>query len=61
MRVEGDIVIERPAEEVFDFVAEERNEPQYNPRMTRAEMISPGADRGRFAFQVGDDQHRPGG
>lgn len=42
MRVEGDIVIERPLEEVFDFVADECNEPQYNPRMTRAEKISPG-------------------
>lgn len=42
MRVEGDIVIERPLEEVFDFVADECNEPQYNPRMTRAEKISSG-------------------
>lgn len=42
MRVAGDIVIERPPEEVFDFVADECNEPQYNPRMTRAEKISPG-------------------
>jgi uncharacterized protein YndB with AHSA1/START domain len=42
MRVEGDITIERAAEEVFDFVADERNEPQYNPRMTHAEKISPG-------------------
>jgi carbon monoxide dehydrogenase subunit G len=42
MRVEGDIVIERPQEEVFDFVADECNEPQYNPRMTRAEKISSG-------------------
>lgn len=43
MRVEGDITIERSAEEVFDFVADERNEPQYNPRMTHAEKISPGS------------------
>ena len=42
MRVEGDIVIERPLHEVFDFVADERNEPQYNPQMTRAEKVSPG-------------------
>ena len=42
MRVEGDITIERSVEDVFDFVADERNEPQYNPRMTRAEKISPG-------------------
>ncbi len=42
MRVEGDILIKRPIEEVFDFVADESNEPQYNPKMTRAEKVSPG-------------------
>jgi hypothetical protein len=42
MRVEGDITIGRSAEDVFDFVADERNEPQYNPQMTRAEKVSPG-------------------
>ena len=41
-RVEGDLVIECPVEEVFDFVADERNEPRYNPRMLRAEKLSPG-------------------
>lgn len=41
MRVVGDIVIERPVEVVFDFVADERNEPKYNLRMTRARMESP--------------------
>ena len=41
-RVEGEIVINRPAEEVFDFVADERNEPRYNPRMRDAEQISEG-------------------
>ena len=42
VRVEGEIVIDRPAEEVFDFVADERNEPRYNPKMRRAEQISDG-------------------
>lgn len=42
MRIAGEIVIERPIEQVFDFVADERNEPQYNPRMSRAEKITPG-------------------
>lgn len=28
--VEGEIIINRPVEEVFDFVADERNEPHYN-------------------------------
>jgi hypothetical protein len=40
--IEGEIVINRALEEVFDFVADERNEPLYNPRMLRAEKISPG-------------------
>jgi hypothetical protein len=31
-RIEGELVIERPVEEVFDFVPGERNEPRYNPR-----------------------------
>jgi uncharacterized protein YndB with AHSA1/START domain len=41
-RVEGEIIISRPVEEVFDFVANECNEPRYNARMTRAEQISSG-------------------
>ena len=41
-RIEGDIVIKRPVDEVFDFVADERNEPRYNPRMLRAEKVSDG-------------------
>lgn len=42
MLIEGEIVIDRPVEEVFDFVADERNEPRFNPRMTRAEKITSG-------------------
>jgi uncharacterized protein YndB with AHSA1/START domain len=41
-RVKGEIIINRPVEEVFDFIADERNEPRYNPRMLRAEQISEG-------------------
>lgn len=40
MLVQGDIVINRPIDEVFDFVADERNEPKYNPQMTLAEMVT---------------------
>lgn len=40
--VEGEIIINRPVEEVFDFVADERNEPRYNPQMLRAEQTSAG-------------------
>lgn len=41
-KVEGEIVIARPVEEVFDFVADERNEPRYNPDMRRSEKITKG-------------------
>jgi uncharacterized protein YndB with AHSA1/START domain len=40
--IDGEIVINRPVEEVFDFVADERNEPRYNPRLLRVEKLSPG-------------------
>ena len=40
--IEGEVVIKRPVDEVFDFVADERNEPRYNPRMLRAEKVSDG-------------------
>jgi polyketide cyclase/dehydrase/lipid transport protein len=42
MLVQGDIVINRLIDEVFDFVADERNEPKYNPQMTLAEMVTQG-------------------
>lgn len=42
IHIEGEIVINRPVETVFDFVADERNEPRYNPRMLRAEKVSDG-------------------
>jgi len=41
-RIEGEIVINRPVEDVFDFVADERNEPRYNSQMRRAEQITEG-------------------
>jgi uncharacterized protein YndB with AHSA1/START domain len=40
--VEGEIVIDRPVEAVFDYVADQSNEPQYNPQMVRAEKITAG-------------------
>ena len=40
--IDGEIIINRPAEVVFDFVADERNEPRFNPRMARVELVSPG-------------------
>lgn len=38
-RVTGEIIIHRAVEYVFDFVADERNEPLYNARMVDAELI----------------------
>jgi carbon monoxide dehydrogenase subunit G len=40
-KIEGEIQIDRPAEEVFDFVADSRNEPQYNPAMASVELLTP--------------------
>lgn len=41
-RIEDEIVINRPVEAVFDFVADERNEPLYNPDIARAEQVTDG-------------------
>jgi uncharacterized protein YndB with AHSA1/START domain len=41
-RVDGEIVIDRPVDAVFDYVADQSNEPQYNPQMVRAEKITAG-------------------
>jgi short-subunit dehydrogenase len=41
-RVIGEILIERPVEEVFDYVADQRNEPIYNPQMLHSEKITDG-------------------
>jgi uncharacterized protein YndB with AHSA1/START domain len=40
--IAGEVTIDAPVEEVFDFVADERNEPRYNPRIAHAEKISDG-------------------
>lgn len=41
-RIAGDIVIDRSVEVVFDYVADQGNEPQYNPQMVRAEKMTAG-------------------
>jgi hypothetical protein len=38
-KVEGEITIARPVEVVFDYVADQTNEPQYNPHMVRADKL----------------------
>lgn len=50
-RVHGEIVIGRPVDVVFDYVADQSNEPQYNPRMVRAEKITPGPVREGTRFR----------
>lgn len=42
-KIKGEIEIDRPVEVVFDFVADQTNEPRYNPRMVRAEKITSGS------------------
>ena len=41
-RVSGHIDIDRPVEEVFDAVADQTNEPRYNPSMTAARKVTAG-------------------
>jgi uncharacterized protein YndB with AHSA1/START domain len=40
--ITGEVTIDAPVGDVFDMVADERNEPRYNPRMVRAEKLSEG-------------------
>ena len=40
-KVEGEILIHRSVEDVFDFVADTRNEPSFNPAMAGAELLTP--------------------
>lgn len=42
VRIRGDIDIARPADEVFDVVADERNEPAYNPGIVDVVKLTPG-------------------
>jgi hypothetical protein len=59
-RIEGEIVIAAPIEQVFDTVADERNEPRYNPRIIRARKTSQGpVGRGtRFTAEPRGAGHR---
>ncbi|MGE5274850.1 MAG: hypothetical protein ACM3QU_13955 [Verrucomicrobiota bacterium] len=40
-QIEGEILIPRPIGEVFDFVADPRNEPRYKRRMASSELLMP--------------------
>jgi uncharacterized protein YndB with AHSA1/START domain len=41
-RVRGALEIARPVPVVFDAVADQRNEPSYNPQMTASTKLTPG-------------------
>ena len=41
-KIQGEIVIGLPVDVVFDYVADQSNEPQYNPQMVRAQKITAG-------------------
>lgn len=45
VHIAGEVTIDAPVDEVFDLVADERNEPAYNPRIVRAEMVEEGPVR----------------
>ena len=40
-RITGHVRISAPAEQVFDTVADTRNEPSFNPAMTSFELLTP--------------------
>jgi uncharacterized membrane protein len=40
--ITGSIEIDCPAEEVFDFVADQRNEPKYNPDLLQSTKVTDG-------------------
>jgi uncharacterized protein YndB with AHSA1/START domain len=40
--IEGEVLIRRPVEEVFDFVADQRTEPMYNRNMIGSEKVTEG-------------------
>lgn len=41
-RMTGEVLVHRPVQDVFDFAADLRNEPRFNPRMRWAKKLSPG-------------------
>ena len=51
VRVEGEIVIWRPVEEVFDVIADPCTEPRYNPVMLHVDKLTPGPVRVGSLFQ----------
>lgn len=52
VRIDGEVVIDRPVEVVFDFVADERNEPAYNPALSGVDKLTPGPLGAGTRFQA---------
>ncbi len=50
--IEGEIFIHRSVEDVFDVVADERNETRYNPAMVEVEQITSGPIGAGTQFQA---------
>lgn len=42
VRINDSLVIQRPVDVVFDYAADQRHEPSYNPAMTRCEKVTTG-------------------
>ena len=58
--IEGDIEIAQPPETVFDIVADERNEPRYNPRLREVEKLTVGPIGRGTRFRVRTARRRGG-
>lgn len=56
--ITGEILINAPREIVFDFVANESNEPLYNPGMLRATQVTPAPIGVGTRFTAVMDGHR---
>lgn len=51
-RIEGSVFIGRGPEDVFDFVADARNEPRFNPGMVACELVGDGTVQAGSRFQA---------
>ena len=52
-RIMGSVVVRRPVEVVFDFAADQRNEPTYNPALTRCDKVTEAPIRPGTRFDGG--------
>lgn len=57
-RIAGEILIGRPVEVVFDYVADQSNDSAYNPQTVEAEKITPRTAGERHPVPVGGGSGR---